>query len=63
MKKITHFLKTRPGLYNLIVFLLMIIPAVLLFQAAKWNDQNGMIFLLGLVILANLFAVFPFNSR
>jgi hypothetical protein len=63
MNKITTFLKSHPALYYLVVFLLMIIPALLLFPAAEGENQIGLIVFLGLVILANLAAVFPFNSK
>jgi NADH:ubiquinone oxidoreductase subunit 3 (subunit A) len=63
MKKIMPFLKSRPALYYLILFLVMIVPALLLFPAAEGDNQLGMITFLGLVILANLTAVFPFNSK
>jgi len=42
---------------------LMIIPALLLFPAAEGENQIGLIVFLGLVILANLAAVIPFNSK
>ena len=63
MNKISTFLKSQPVLYYLIVFLLMIIPALLLFPAAEGENKIGSIVFLGLVILANLAAVFPFNSK
>ncbi len=63
MNKITAFLRSNPALYYLVVFLLMIIPALLLFLAAEGENQIGLIVSLGLVILANLAAVFPFNSK
>jgi len=63
MNKITAFLRSYPALYYLVVFLLMIIPALLLFLAAEGENQIGLIVFLGLVILANLAAVFPFNSK
>jgi len=63
MNKITAFLKSHPALYYLMVFLLMIIPSVLLYPAADGESQIGTIFFLGLVILANLVAVFPYNSK
>jgi len=59
MNKITAFLRSNPALYYLVVFLLMIIPALLLFPAAEGENQIGLIVFLGLVILANLAAVFP----
>jgi len=63
MNKISAFLKSHPALYYLMVFLLMIIPALLLFPAAEGENQIGMTFFLGLVIMANLAAVFPYNSK
>ena len=63
MNKITAFLRSNPALYYLAVFLLMIIPALLLFPAAEAENQVGMIIFLGIVILANLAAVFPYNSK
>jgi len=63
MKKIIASLKSHPALNYLVVFLLMIIPALLSFSAAEGNNQVGMIIFLGLVILANLAAIFPFNSK
>jgi len=41
----------------------MIIPALLLFPAAEGENQIGMIIFLGLVILANLAAIFPLKSK
>jgi len=63
MKKIIVSLKSDPALYYLVVFLLMIIPALLLFPAAEGENQVGLIIFLGLVILANLAAIFPYNSK
>ena len=63
MNKITAFLKSHPVLYYLVVFLLMIIPALLLFLAAEGENQIGMIIFLGVVIMTNLAAVIPFNSK
>ena len=63
MKMISTFLKSQPALYSLVVFLLMIIPALLLFPAAEGDNQLGLIIFLGLVVLANLAAVFPVNSK
>jgi NADH:ubiquinone oxidoreductase subunit 3 (subunit A) len=63
MKKIILFLNSRPALYYLILFLVMIVPALLLFPTAEGENQLGMIVFLGLVILANLIVVLPFTSR
>ena len=63
MNKTTTFLKSHPSLYYLVVFLFMIIPALLLFPAVEGENQIGLIVFLGLVILANLAAVFPSNSK
>jgi len=63
MNKIILSLKSYPALYYLVVFLLMIIPALLLFPAAKGENQIGMNIFLGFVILANLAAIFPFKSK
>ena len=63
MNKIIHSLKSHPALYYLVVFLLMIIPALLLFPAAEGENQVGMIIFLGFVILANLAAILPFKSK
>ena len=63
MKKNIPSLKFHPAIYYLVVFLLMIIPALLLFPVAEAENQVGMIIFLGLVILANLAATFPNNSK
>ena len=63
MNKIIQSLRSLPALYYLVVFLLMIIPALLLFFAAEGESQGGMIIFLGFVILANLAAVFPSRSK
>ena len=63
MNKIISYLKSHPALLYLAVFLLMIIPAILLFPAAEGENQIGLIVFLGLVILANLAAVFPNDSK
>lgn len=63
MNKIILFLKSNPALYYLVLFLLMIVPALLLFPTAEGENRVGMIIFLGFVILANLAAVFPFNSK
>ena len=58
MKKFTTYLKSNPALFYLVVFLLMIVPALLLFPAAEVDSQAGIGILLGLVIMANLVSVF-----
>ena len=63
MNKIIRFLRSHPALNYLVIFLLMIVSALLLFLAAESGWQTGMFVFLGLVILANLAAVFPLNSR
>lgn len=62
MNKLIPFLKSRPALIYLVLFLLMIGPALLLFPAAESDSQTGMIVFSGLVILANLAAVFPLKT-
>jgi hypothetical protein len=54
MKKIISFLRSKPALFYLIIFLFMIVPALLLFLAADESSQPGMVILLALVALANL---------
>jgi len=63
MNKINHFLKSHPAFIYLGIFLLMTVPALLLFPAAESNSQAGMIIFSGLVILANLAAVFPLKTK
>ena len=63
MNKIILPLKSHPALYYLVVFLLMIIPALLLFPTAEGENQVGTIIFLGFVILANLAAIFPCKSK
>ena len=58
MKKIKTFLRSNPALFYLAVFLLMIIPALVLFPAAEGDSQAGIGILLGLVILANTASTF-----
>jgi preprotein translocase subunit SecY len=58
MNKIISFLKSSPALFYLVIFLLLIMPALLLFPAAEVDSQVGMGTLLSLVILANLASIF-----
>jgi len=57
MNKITTFRNSRPALYYLMIFLLLIVPALLLFPAAVEESKIGMVIFLGIIILANLAAV------
>ncbi len=63
MKTILKGLRQRPAIFSALVFLLMILPAVLLFLAAELDSRAGISILLGLVILANLIALIPVRSR
>jgi hypothetical protein len=63
MKKIISSLRTRPALFSLVIFLGMIVPSVLLFPTAETENQSLMVVLVGLVVLANLAAVFPLKPR
>jgi hypothetical protein len=53
MNKILESIRSYPGRFFLILFLLLIIPAVLLFPMAQSESQTGMGICLALIILAN----------
>ena len=57
MNKFVPWLNKRSKLFYLILFLLMIIPGLILFPAAQGDSEIGMVFFLGLVILANVAVV------
>ena len=54
MKKFFPALRERPAVFYLILFHLMIFPAIILFFAAQVGSIALMALLLGLVILANI---------
>ena len=54
MKKLFPLLLERPAVFYLILFHLMIFPAIILFFAAQAGSAAFMALLLGLVILANM---------
>ena len=58
-----QFIRNNPALYSLVLFLMMIGPALLLFPAAQSEGKAGTFIFLGLVILSNLAAAFPIKSR
>ena len=59
MKSIISYLQENPAVYALIIFLGMILPSLLIFTAVEKSNQLFAGLMLGLVILANLAAVFP----
>lgn len=63
MNKIKEYIKSHPALINLVIFLLMIVPALLLFTTVQSNSKITTLICLGLVILANLAAVFPIRTK
>ena len=54
MKKMINWLRSHPARLYLAVFILMILPAVLLFPLALAGGTAGMIVLLFVIILANI---------
>ena len=59
MKSIINYLRENPAVYSLIIFLGMILPSLLIFTAVEKSNMVFAGLLLGLVVLANLAAVFP----
>ncbi|MCJ7717778.1 MAG: hypothetical protein MUO54_14835 [Anaerolineales bacterium] len=57
MKKLLSTLNSRPKLYYLTLFLLMIVPGILLYFAARSGSGTMISVFLGLVVLANAAAV------
>ena len=53
MKEFIQRLRSHPARFYLVVFLLLIIPALLLYPLANAGGQGGMIFFLALIVLAN----------
>ena len=61
MIKIKEYLKSHLSLVYLVIFLLMIVPALLLFTVVQ--SMVSTVICLGLIILANLAAVFPIRTK
>ncbi len=57
MKDFLAGFRKKPSLVYLVLFLLMIIPALGLYGTAESNQHIGLVILLVFVILANLAAV------
>jgi NADH:ubiquinone oxidoreductase subunit 3 (subunit A) len=58
MKRIIQSIRSHPARFYLALFILLIIPALLLYPVAESGDEVGMGFLLALIILANGAALF-----
>lgn len=58
MKRILDQIHRRPGVYYLMVFLMLLVPSLLLYPAADAGSRGGMVTLLVLIVLANLFSIF-----
>lgn len=58
MKRIIQSIRSHPARFYLALFILLIIPALLLYPVAESGDGVGMGFLLALIILANGAALF-----
>jgi len=57
MKKLFPAIRSRPYLFYLILFLLMILPGIILFFAAQSGSSIIIAIFLSLVVLANAAAV------
>jgi hypothetical protein len=57
MKKIIQIVRSNPARVFLILFLLLIIPALILYPLAEAGNQAGMGITLALIILANVAVV------
>jgi len=58
MNKIIHIVRSHPGRVFLILFLLLIIPALVLYSLAEAGNQAGMGITLAMIILANVAVLF-----
>jgi hypothetical protein len=61
MKKLLPGLRTKPGLYYLILFLFMILPGIILFFAAQSGRSSLVYVCLIIVVMANAAAMFKKN--
>ena len=59
MKRILQNLRSHPARFYLVLFILLIIPALLLYPLAESGSQVGMGLFLFLIVLANGAALLP----
>ena len=59
MNRILQNLRSHPARFYLVLFILLIIPALILYPLAESDSQVGMGFFLALIILANGAALLP----
>ena len=57
MKRLLQTIRSHPARFFLILFVLLIIPALVLYPLAESGNQIGMGILLALIILANTAAL------
>ena len=58
MNKLTQYIQSHPARFFLVLFLLMIIPAIILYSLAESGSLVGMGIFLALIIGANTAALF-----
>lgn len=54
MKKVIDWVRSHPARFYLAAFILMIVPAVILYPLAQSGGSAGTVFFLMIIILANL---------
>jgi NADH:ubiquinone oxidoreductase subunit 3 (subunit A) len=58
MNRIIQSIRSHPARFYLVLFILLIIPALVLYPLAESGSQIGMALFLALIILANAAALF-----
>jgi hypothetical protein len=58
MNKLIQNIRSHPARFYLVLFLLMILPAIILYSLAMSGSLVGMGFFLALIIAANIAALF-----
>ncbi len=58
MNRIIQSIRSRPARFFLVLFLLLILPALILYPMAESGSQVGMGFALALIVLANIMVLF-----
>lgn len=58
MNKLIQIIRSHPARFYLVLFLLMMLPAAILYPLAVSGNQFGMGFFLALIILANIATLF-----
>jgi len=58
MNRIIKTIRSRPARFFLVLFLLLILPALILYPMAESGSQIGMAFALALIVLANILVLF-----